>query len=384
MKTRAKLASTIRLRRAMRGFTLVEIMVGMTIALLGVIIMAQTNLLFESQKRSTTGGGDAQNTAAIALFQLQRDLRQAGYGIANMPLLGCDLTLLSGRVVNIQPVRINPAGVAAMVEAATGRDTGTDAIILMYASGNGAPEGESITAVPNTTTYAVANSTDFSVNDLVVAASNMNTNVLPATKPVCTGVGALSLQRVTAVTAPNITVAVANTAMANQGIYDLGAALTVVGYMVRKGVLRSCDFVANNCADDANVDDPAIWVPVADNIAAVRFQYGRETTTAMQVSTWDQTALTTACDIAKARMVRFGLLARNAQYEKSPVTNTTSTTNLAAPYPTWNGLAFDLPGNTAEPNWQNYRYRVMQAVVPMRNIAWIPITGSSINYCTRP
>ncbi|MCX7179106.1 MAG: prepilin-type N-terminal cleavage/methylation domain-containing protein, partial [Proteobacteria bacterium] len=65
--------TTRSLSPAAQGFSLVEIMVGMVIGMLGIIVMMQIFALAEGQKRSTTGGGDAQNTGAIALYGLQRD-----------------------------------------------------------------------------------------------------------------------------------------------------------------------------------------------------------------------------------------------------------------------------------------------------------------------
>lgn len=67
--------------RAQRGFSLVEIMVGMVISLIGVIIIFQVFQESEGIKRRTTGGGDAQQNGVVALFQMERSLKQAGYGL---------------------------------------------------------------------------------------------------------------------------------------------------------------------------------------------------------------------------------------------------------------------------------------------------------------
>jgi type IV pilus assembly protein PilW len=32
------------------------------------------------------------------------------------------------------------------------------------------------------------------------------------------------------------------------------------------------------------------------------------------------------------------------------------------------------PDNTSDPDWQHYRYRVFQTVVPLRNISWLGVT----------
>ena len=63
------------------GFSLVDTMVGMVIALLGMIIIFQVFSVSESIKRTTTSGGDAQLNGAATLFSLERALKEAGYGI---------------------------------------------------------------------------------------------------------------------------------------------------------------------------------------------------------------------------------------------------------------------------------------------------------------
>lgn len=63
------------------GFSLVDVMVGMVLGLMGTIIIFQVFEASERIKRTTTGGGDAQQNGVAALFALERGVRQAGYGI---------------------------------------------------------------------------------------------------------------------------------------------------------------------------------------------------------------------------------------------------------------------------------------------------------------
>jgi hypothetical protein len=65
------------------GFSLVDIMVGMVISLIGTIIIFQVFAVSEGIKRTTTGGGDAQQNGAMALFTLERQLKMAGYGLSS-------------------------------------------------------------------------------------------------------------------------------------------------------------------------------------------------------------------------------------------------------------------------------------------------------------
>src|SRR5215831_15125854 len=69
-------------RRAFAGFTLVETMVAIVIGLLVTFIIMQVYAVSEGEKRTVTYGADAQSDSAVALYLIERDLRQAGYGLA--------------------------------------------------------------------------------------------------------------------------------------------------------------------------------------------------------------------------------------------------------------------------------------------------------------
>lgn len=66
------------------GFGLVEIMVGLVIGLIAILVALQVFSVSLGQRRTTTSGGDAQQSGMISLYLLERDLRQAGYGIKSL------------------------------------------------------------------------------------------------------------------------------------------------------------------------------------------------------------------------------------------------------------------------------------------------------------
>jgi type IV pilus assembly protein PilW len=103
--------------KAQTGFSLVDVMVGMVIALLGVIIMFQVFSVSEGVKRTTTSGGDALQNSASALFTLERSLKQAGYGIFGN--------------ANQLPAPSDPAGTAPVLITPGAANT-SDTIFMTY------------------------------------------------------------------------------------------------------------------------------------------------------------------------------------------------------------------------------------------------------------
>ncbi len=109
------------------GFSLIEILVALTIGMISTLAIMQLFTLSEGQKRSISGGGDAQTNGALALFSLQRDIRQAGYGASALNLLGCNLLLRAGVTLNaMAPVTINHADIPA-------GDANTDTLLVIVA-----------------------------------------------------------------------------------------------------------------------------------------------------------------------------------------------------------------------------------------------------------
>lgn len=66
-----------------KGFSLVDVMVGMVLSMLGIIVIFQVFSVSESIKRTTTSGGDAQQSGAAALMTLERAIKGAGYGLSS-------------------------------------------------------------------------------------------------------------------------------------------------------------------------------------------------------------------------------------------------------------------------------------------------------------
>ncbi|MCI4431220.1 MAG: PilW family protein [Burkholderiales bacterium] len=342
---------TPRAARHHAGFSMVEMLIGLMIGMIAVIVMMQVFSVSEGYKRTTTGGDDAQNNGAIALYALQRDLRQSGLGVSAIQVIGCDVTLRAGVTLSaMSPVTINHASIPAA-------DAG-DTLLVVYGNAPGSNEGESVQAKPSLASYTIAAAASsasspgaFAVGDRVIGQFQ------PRPTP-CN----LSMEPVTAVAGTTVSVAVG---VANTGgiLYNLGQTPKVLVYAVRRGNLTVCDYTANDCSVAGSVANSAIWVPIASNIVSLRAQYGRDTAAPMKatVDTYDQTAPATACDWARVLAVRFVLVARSSELDKTTVTNAA---------PTWGGAASQPIDLSGVANWQRFRYKTFQTVVPLRNMAW--------------
>lgn len=338
-------------RAAQRGLSLVEIMIGLVLGMLSVLIVLQVFQRSDAAQRAALGGDDAQNNGALALTQLQRDLRQGGHGLAAFPVMGCNLQLPDGRTLNnLAPATVNHPDIPA-------GDDDTDTLLVVYGSSAGAPEGSRILVQPGAATYSVAAPASFRVGDLVIAA--------PALRPATCNLRLTTVTAVVSPAPPNVTVADGVTGMANGRLYNLGPAPRMLAYAVRGQRLTVCDMLAQDCTASAGVDDPTVWVPVGSHIVSLRAQYGRDTTVPTMdavVDVFDQTAPTTACAWMRVSALRLAVVARSPQQEREAVT---------AAAPTWAGSA-DAPielGGLAD--WQQFRYRSFETTVPLRNMTWL-------------
>jgi len=84
-------------RISIRGFSLIELMVGMVIGLIASIVIFQVFSVSESYKRSTTGGSDALQSGGFSTYTLNRLISPGGAGFAAAPnAVGCPLGVFRG------------------------------------------------------------------------------------------------------------------------------------------------------------------------------------------------------------------------------------------------------------------------------------------------
>ncbi|WP_019140289.1 PilW family protein [Noviherbaspirillum massiliense] len=345
------------------GLGLVEIMVGLAIGSFAAIVMLQVFAMSEGRKRTTTSGGDAQSNGIIAFNQLQRDISQAGYGIAALNLFNCNTTWTLGsgttsitNPVRLAPVTINPGTIPA-------GDANTDTLLVVYGNTDGQPQGNNILSQDGAKN-TVQMPTAFAVGDrVIIAPAACSSNLL--------------IDRVTATATTTVTVTNAATGTA---MYNLGNSPSILAYAVRGGNLTVCDYMVNDCGKAADKDKPSVWVPVANNIISIKAVYWRDTKNPTGTpGSRNQTTPTDNLDWTKVCAVNLALVARSGEYSKDIVTATARNAPQPVNAPTWSdnaaapiiGTGSLGPDAVPDEPWKHYRYKVFEAVIPIRNVGWM-------------
>jgi len=331
------------------GFTLVEIMVGLAIGMLATLIIIQVISVFEAQKRTTTGTADAQTNGSIALYNLGRELQLAGYAlmpVVNSPL-ECTILNISGVADATTPNRLSPVAIT---------DATSDSITIRY--GN-SPTG----GVPIQITMGTPTAFDATVNDNFSCPAGDTAVAISADGTTC------NMTAVTSSVATTVTLAHAVTGVE---LACLGNWNEVTYSVANSNLVRT--------------DATGAATPTVAGIVNLQAQYGiSNSVNSNQVTQWvDATGGWAAPSVAnrnRIKAIRIAVVARNQKLEMNDVTGACSSITASAPAGTcaWEGstaspaptldLGTDAEGN-AVPDWQRFRYRVFETIIPLRNVIW--------------
>lgn len=164
--------------RRQRGLSVVGLMVGMTIGLFALLLVAQVLGGSALHRRATMGAADAQQGGSIALWQLSRELRMAGAGLQNGPFVwGCRLNLSRAGDVLLPrasfPAPFDALPGALRVQPVAVRDGGgaaSDLIVAMGAPPSSSNLPMSLTVV-SSATVSTGSTVGFVPGDLLLASA---------------------------------------------------------------------------------------------------------------------------------------------------------------------------------------------------------------------
>ena len=402
-------------KHAQRGFSIVELMVGCVVGMLAILVIFNAFATFEGQKRSTTTTNDVQATGMLALQAIEREVRMAGYGMA-VNILGA--TYMPCSTVNVYESGAATTVPLVPVSITDGGATGSDTITVMYAT-------SALAATPAMLSGSISNSS----NNVPV----MNTALDPACASDSTKcafqkkVGeegdylmiaqptlakACSRLRVTGMTGTSILHGTdpmnppASTNIFPAGGYDDAATDPAVvinmGRMVRAQYAKAASS-ANLTYQ--NLTTGSTPVNIASGVVAIKAQYGIAASAGAQsvdrwISATDCTAtggtgwsttrdpthtslcFPTAANVPLVKAIRVAVVVRSSLLEKDIVTGTcTNSAGVNNGPCAWNDAgdpnAADSPAPmidlSGDPDWQRYRYRVFETIIPLRNVLWANI-----------
>ncbi|MCK9388812.1 MAG: PilW family protein [Sulfuritalea sp.] len=332
--------------RRQRGFNLIELLIGLTISLMGLAAVSSIMMTFSKKRGAITQTMSTQDNGVMALYRLERDISQAGYGLA--PLQSCTTVVHGVNTFVPYPVIIGDGGTGVsdtITVQGTNPASGIPGTELTVSGGN----------TMTTSAYNVSSAVGFSVDDMVVA-----TNFLPT----CT------MTRVTAVN----TGSTPNTISYTPAL----AANSTAGYLTYFGTSSSSgatllEFFSRTYAVGATAmtvgDYPAYTAAnLVDDIVFLKAQYGlAATTTSTTVTSWvsGATALTSS-NVGRVIAIRVGVVARSSARENEAI-------DQPNPLPIFSEMADSSGGTDAVtftiPDTRS-RYRAYSTIIPLKNVIW--------------
>jgi type IV pilus assembly protein PilW len=352
------------------GFTLIEVMIGLVIGLIAALVITQVFSTFEDKKRVTTGAADTQTNGTIGLYNIQREVQTAGYGLPildgdpapknpasiNNSALLCTLPLLvdddnntATPVVDIFPIVINDGGTSGSDSIKVGYGTAEFGGIStqLTTSGNsvsgrldvksnlGCDRGSIVLYVDGpgscrSSRMVVTNNPAFDNQQLIINKTFFNINPADAAHMPQTGTSKVSC---------------------------IGEFYEQVTFSVNNNQLTRTD---RNGAKD-----------IISDIVSIQAQYGLAGLKSNQITKWVSTI--SAPDTRnQIRAIRVAVVARSGKLEKNVVTtacNSAANTGLCT-WPDSPGSPAPILDLSATPNWNYYRYRVYETIIPIRNLTF--------------
>jgi type IV pilus assembly protein PilW len=375
------------------GMSLIELMVGAAIGLIGIVIITHIYLTNEQHKRNTTAAGGAQTNGAIALYALERDIRQAGFGLNSSYAFqcNCDQTTNSGcsAVQYYYDTKYSFPPNAALTNSRNALSlypfiitgflgaggNGPDTLSVFYGSDN--ERALSTMLIDNMITPGADIKADgaagFEAGNLVVLQSGTTCAMYQVT-----GVVTETLQHAANIWNPAGGGTLPTWPKDSTRIFDLGPRPVWKTFGIKYDATNTINYGKLQVTDQFRVlTQGAVSQDLMDGIVDLQAQYGKDTNGDGVVDVWTKVlsrnapANFDAIDIMQVIAVRLAVLARDDYYQKPSTAGGPCEATTAANRPTWSGgafLTFDAAG--ALPSC--YKYRVFETVVPLRNMIWRP------------
>jgi len=381
-------ARTYTPRSRSTGLSIVEILVGVAIGLIGIVAIFQAVAVWSKHTATTSSGGDAQVAGTLALFNIERDIKQAGHGFgrAGTPVMGCDVAATDTAPARVFNFALSPVAIAASAGGAP------DRISVLY--GNSSfyvEEGDFSDATAST--KKLRRRGGFKPGDVAVVAVNAGASAATAS---------CQLVQITDDTVPD-GYTVAHTTAPYTSFYAASSPASASHFnsAVAPGALSGTLYnlgpdprlnvwqIQNNKAlvRTDTIHGPTLPIQIGDGVINLKAEYGVDSDSNGTISPAEwQTAA--PADWKRVLAIRVAVLVRSRQFETSRDAGAASAGGVVtrtADNPYYFGdsvghkfLMTNVDGSADSyndtdvnvNNWRNYRYRVYERVIPLRNMLW--------------
>jgi type IV pilus assembly protein PilW len=387
--------------------TMIELLVAMAIGVTVTLAVSTLLVASENQKRITTSTNDADQTLVYSFSELDRALRGAGSGLAqsnysgSQGILGCRLNMVSNGVVYMPrpgaypppfsnyflggaaptPLRIAPV----LIGPGQSDKNTSDVIVVMGGSGSAGGVPRAVygagSGIGANITVVLENTVGFNSSDVVLVSQNgvtdclieqvnavqpttltMNVNEAYYTAGTTTTLNSLASSTASLITPLGNESASSSPNNVQFTLYGVGTNNTLYSY----DLMQYQNLVIGFGGDVAQ--------PIADQVIQMNALYGVATAAAPSVfANWAgpgttagydiNTVMTTPATQALIVAVRVAIVVRGEYYDKKAVSPTSLTI--------FSGLV-DVNGTSLQKTVtlpsQNYRYRVYEFTVPLRDM----------------
>lgn len=339
------------------GAGLVEMMIGLTIALFATLVIYVVVAGSDVLRRDAQAAGDAQQTGLFIMSRMSFDIANAGAGFAPATKALSTCPAPASIADTLRPV--------AVIITDSGRDDVADSIVIRYGVAGGIAGPTRFAAdAPAGANFLVRSPYPFDVGDHVIAVGrNGECAAMEVTGSTPTAPGIVEVAH-----APLALAFPATSWLVNLGsIKDA----QVIRYDVQNGVLRTTDLL--------NGDAPN---PLASNVVNLKLQYGIDTDGDGILDTWmparsdasgdwrAATLLAAPADVlSRIKAIRIGLIVRSDFLDRS-ITTPFRWTLFDCPESDKSLCPGRLSGSIAAASSGGYRYRLHETVVPLRNTIW--------------
>jgi type IV pilus assembly protein PilW len=340
-------------RQAQRGVSLIELMVGIVVALLVGLAASGSAMMFSASQRQGVGtGGVAMNTATV-LAAVKNDVTAAGLGFFGDSRFLCDrLNLSVGAAAVLDGAQFAPIEVTRGVTA--------DTLDLVYGSRVESGTNVLLNALSDASSAEVMSYLPAVVGDAVLLAP-------PTPGDACT-VRSVTQNTASTDDAEQL-LQFAPAGKHNGAAFGLAPSYAEQGRVTLLGQVLWNRYRVNggNLVLERPLDGTSAIL--VRNVISFRIQYGVTAAAAgsTALESWVDPdgiwADISSANIARVRAIRIGVIVQNPQREKADPTSGNCVASETKP--TLFGGAEE---NLDNADWNCFRYRTATVVVPLRNI----------------